>query len=322
MPFRTGHIADHPAVVDARIDIRHAAFHRAVVQAATGGLPFRTTNRAKLLSKNGGPGVLNQHDVGACEGFAHVSAGTLFFANLGIPKGLISPAMLYLGALLQDQSLQPDGTLSPVTDTGTMPSSILAAWQSFGAVLAQNDPQFPVSSASLYQNPTDPNSVLKLPPIEEFYQASPYRYRGAYFITALGPARLLSAMTVWAAGRTITDAIPASGQDFQGYTGGVLGSLSGPVDHANHLVDYEWTGSTTDWMTFQSAMRNGDQTTFNLLSQYVTLHGVNSWGGDSDDPTGWGESDSVSGATGGCYRANTNHFFQAEDLCVIDLQAA
>lgn len=322
MTFRTGHINDLPAVIDTRVDLRHAEFHRAAVQATTGGLPFRTTNRAKLLKANGGPGVLDQKDLGACEGFAHASAGTLFFANQGRPIGLLSGDFLYLGALLQDQTLQSDGTLSPVTDTGTMPSSILAGWQAFGGVLASDDPTYPASRATLYTNPADDNSTLKLPPIEEFYKASPYRYQGAYFIMSVGPQRLLDAMTVWAAGRTITDAIPASGPEFQGYTGGVLGSLSGPIDHANHLLDYEWTGSTADWDTFQTAMRNGDQTTFNLLSQYVVLHGVNSWGGDSDDPTGWGESDSVSGATGGCYRASTVHFDQVQDLCVIDLRAA
>ena len=315
MTFATGHIADHPVTVARRTGLHLAPFQK-TLKAAAALLPSQTMNRANLSTTNGGPGLLDQQNLGACEGFAHASAGTLYLANQGQSAGLISPIMLYLGALLQDQTLQLDGTLSQVTDTGTMPSSILAAWLSFGALLAKDDPNYPASQSTLYQNPTDPNSTLKLPPIEEFYKSSPYRYQGAYFITSGGPKRILDALSVMAAGRTITDAIPASGQDFQGYSGGILGALSGPIDHANHIADYEWVGSTADWQSFQTALRNGDTTTVTSLSQYLIFHCINSWG------EVWGEADPVAGTAGGCYRAGTNYFFQAEDLCVVDLRAA
>ena len=119
-----------------------------------------------------------------------------------------------------------------------------------------------------------------------------------------------------ASGRTITDAIPASGSQFQSYSGGVLGALSGPIDHCNHILDYEWTGSNQDWLTFVTALSQGNTSVATSLGTNLIFHCVNSWG------VTWGEADVVSGEPGGFYRANTNYFNQAQSLLVVDIQAA
>jgi len=310
-----GHIADHPEVVKKRPGLHLHPLFGAIITTA---LPLMTTNRINMPPAKGGPGIVNQHDVGGCEGCAHASGGTLFLAGKGKSKGLISNVALYLGALMFDQTLNPDGTLSTITDTGTQPSSILSGWQTFGARLAANDPQYPMASSTLYKTPGDPNSSLILPAVDGgLYADAAYRFNGAYFIAAAGPAQLLQLLTVLASGRPVTDAIPASGQQFQSYTGGILGALDGPVDHANLIVDYEWVGTATDWVLFVIAIQQNDAATTTRLAVNLVLHCVNSWG----DDTGWGEADAVSTMIGGTYRANIDYLNLAEDLCVVDLSA-
>jgi hypothetical protein len=311
-----GHIADHPEVVRRRAGLHLHPLFGAILATV---LPLATTNRVNMPPAKGGPGILNQTDVGGCEGCAHAGGGTLWLAGQGKSKGLISNVALYLGALMFDQTLNPDGTLSTITDTGTQPSSVLSGWQTFGARLAANDPQYPMNSSTLYKTPGDANSPLILPAVDSgLYADSPYRFNGAYFITATGPARLLQLLTVLASGRPVSDAIPASGQQFQSYTGGILGALEGPVDHANYIVDYEWTGTPTDWVSFVVAIQQNDVATTARLAVNLVFHCVNSWG----DNTGWGEADAVSTMIGGTYRANIDYINQAEDLCVLDLSAA
>jgi intein/homing endonuclease len=260
--------------------------------------------------------IANGMAVHNCEGFAHGSGGTIDLAVQGKSQGLISPSLLYLGALLFDQGFNADGTLTAVTDTGTMPSSILSAWRTFGALLAANDDQYPISQQVLYQDPSNQNSPLILPPPEKLYASSPYRFNGAYFITTQGPARLLQAMAVLAAGHPISNAICASGPEFQGYRGGIMGMLSGPIDHANLIVDYEWIGTVADFATFVTALQQGSTSTIAALSKYLILHCINSWS------EGWGEGDAVATVSGGMYRASTVYFDQAADLCTLDISAA
>lgn len=317
MSFRTGHIPDHAAVASRRAGLHlHPMF--AAMMAVASSLPMATTNRAKLPVSEGGPGILDQHDTGSCEGHAHASGGTLKLAVVGQSQGLISPCALYLGALRFDQGLNPDGTLTTATDAGTMPSSILSAWGAFGAQLAKDDPQYPASSATILSVPSDPNSPVVLPPPERLFAASPYRYKGAYFITAQGTQRVLQALTALATGNPISDAIPASGSDFQGYTGGVLGATSGPVDHANLIVDYEWTGSAANWQAFLTALVQGNTTQAAALAVNLLFVCVNSWG----ETTGWGEADVMSNSRGGTYRANIDYFNGAQDLCTLDISSA
>jgi hypothetical protein len=313
--YSTGHLPDHPEVVKRRKLLRLTRLGAGFLLLA-GSLPMATTNRAWMAVSKGGPGILDQDGIGACEGFAHASSATRFLTSQGQSSGLLSPTALYLGALLIDQTVQPDGKLSPVTDTGTMPSSIDSAWQVFGALLAKDDPQYPASTATMYQTPSDPNSLLVLPAVEELYADNSFRYTGAYFLTTQGPARLLEALSTLAAGRDITVAIAASGPQFQNYSDGVLGALSGDIDHANFITDYEWTGSAADWAAFTTALTQNDTATIARLAPQLIFHCVNSWS------EGWGEADSIAQVSGGMYRANTAFFDQAQDLSVIDLKVA
>lgn len=312
-PRRTGHLPDHPEVVRRRVGLHVAPFFGAMMALAS-SLPMSTSNRANIDPAKGGPGILDQHDTGSCEGHAHASGATIFLVGQGQSRGLISPVQLYLGALYVDRTLNPDGTLSTPTDTGTMPSSIVKAWQNYGALLAKDDPQYPARSTSLYKTPSDPNSPLLLPPPERLYADGAYRFEGAYFLASQGAQRLLDTLTALAAGRPVSDAIPASGDKFQGYTGGVLGALDGPVDHANLIVDYAFGGTTEQWTQFTTRLAQG--TVDSTLVRLLVFTCDNSWGEQ------WGIGDTVANVAGGLYQADVDYFNQAEDLCVLDLSAA
>ena len=298
MSFRTGHIADHPAVVARRLGFHlHPAF--GAMKAAP--LPLSTNNRAKLPVSESGPGILDQHDTSSCEGHAHASGITLRLALAGtsLPE-VVSPVGLYLGALLVDRAPNADGTLPDLLDQGTMPSSVLSALAIWGSCGASAWGQYPASSQTLYQDPSNPNSPLIAPTPEKLYAESGYRAGGAYFVQTVGLQKVLDILGALASGRPVSDAIPASGQDFQGYTGGVLSATSGEIDHANLIVDYEWTGTPEEFTAWQGGAPG--------LDQHLIGHGVNSWGAS------WGE--------GGQYRFDRSFFDQLADACVLDVTRA
>lgn len=302
MTYRTGHRPDHPSVVDARVGLHLHPQYGAMRAAA---LPMATRNRDKIPISAGGPGILDQHDTSSCEGHAHASGVTLRLAIAGTPLSEpVSPCGLYLGALLVDREPNPDGTLPPLLDQGTMPSSVLTAAGLWGSCGASVWGQYPASSVTLYQTPSNPNSPLIEPKPEQIYAESSCKLAGAYFVQSTGLQRVLDVLSALASGRPLSDAIPASGQDFQGYHGGILGPTSGDVDHANLIVDYAWTGTQDQFTSWQNGAPG--------LDQYLVGYGVNSWG------YGWGESDVV-GSSGGLYRFNRAFFDQLQDPCVLDV---
>lgn len=281
MTLHTGRLPDHPAVVAARPKFH---LHPDAARLRSAQLPTSTANRSRLLVANGGPGILNQGQTGSCEGHAHAAATTLFFALRGTPIPLVSPVGWYQGALMLQRQPKSDGTLPYLSDDGTTAWTILQAASLFGVASAQ--------TYGLY--PANPATITKEPELLQLEAEQAFVLGGAYFINSIGDQRCFDVMACLAAGIPVTMALAASGPDFQGYHGGVLGVTSGPIDHANYFVDYEWDGA-------------------NLGS--LVLHCVNSWG------VGWGEPDSLSGASGGTYRANRFFLAQAEDLCVMDLIA-
>jgi len=311
MTFRTGHRHDHPAVIAARVGLH---LHRGYGAMRAVALPLKTTNRRLLSVANGGPGVRNQRDVGACEGETHSSGATMRLALMGTPlKEVLTAAGLYLGALLIDRVPNADGSLPPLVDVGTMPSSILSAWQTFGACSESAWGQLPMSSATMYVNPANAatDQTLIPPTPEQLHAESPVKFKGAYFVQSTGRQRIIDIMSALAAGFPVSGAIPASGQDFQGYTGGILGPTTGDVDHAQLCLDYEWTGSQADLTTW---LAGGDDT---LADKYLIIHDVNSW-----DVT-WGEADDMSGEPGGLYRASRAFLDQSfQDACILDVEAA
>ena len=308
MTYRTGHIPDHPAVVAKRLGL---PLFRKYGAMRAGALPLATKNRAQLKW------MLNQQDTGSCEGHAHASAITLRLALAGTPLSeVISPVGLYYGALLVDCTPNPDGTLPQLFDTGTMPSSVLTAAQTWGSTGASAWGQYPASSTTMYQDPSNPQSPLIEPHPEQLFAESAFRMNGAYFVQTAGLQKVVDILTALAAGYPVSDAIPASGSTFQGYTGGVLTAeeMTGDVDHANYIVDYEWTG-TQDQFTSWLGGASG-------LDQYLIGHGVNSWGGVGCPFGGdWGEVDSLN-SLGGQYRFDRTFFDMVQDACIHDVVKA
>lgn len=303
---RTGHIPDSAAVAARRLGL-HLHPDYAAIRATP--LPLATTNRSSLPTSKGGPGIQDQSDVGACEGFAHSSGATLFYAIKKTPIPLVSAQGLYYGALKVTRVPNADGSLPKLYDTGTTPSAIQNAWTVYGAASSIAWGQNPCSTATMYVDPADPAQIAAGGPMieptpEQMFAEFPVRFGGAFFVQATGLKKVLAILSALAAGYPVTIAIPASGPQFQGYTGGVLGALSGPIDHANLIVDYSWTGTQAQFTAWQTGATG--------LDQYLIGYGVNSWG------TGWGESD-VSGIPGGMYRFNRAFFDQLQSPSVLSL---
>jgi len=297
--YPRGHIPDHPAVAAKRHGL-HLFRGIGAIRAAVVPLDG-TKNRLWLPVSKGGPGIQNQLDMSDCEGFAHSSGATLRLAIAGTPVPRRAAGGLYLGALMADRVPNADGSLPYLIDQGTMPSSILSAWQLWGSTDEATWGQQPASSQTMYADPTGsnpaiPQGALTEPKPEQLYAEKACTFNGAHFIQSTGDQKVLDIMQALAAGYPVSIAIPASGQDYQGYRGGVLGALSGPIDHANMLVDVlSWDGKDPSSAIFI---------------------GCNSWG-----DTGWGESD-ADGIAGGMYRCSRAFIDQLEDPCVLDVARA
>lgn len=305
---RTGHIPDHPVTVAKRIGLSMFRGYSAM-RAAT--LPLATKNRAQLKW------LLNQQDTSSCEGHAHASGISLRLALAGTPLSeVVSPVGLYYGALMVDRVPNADGTLPDLFDSGTMPSSILSAMQTWGSTGASVWGQYPASSTTMYQDPSNPQSPLVLPHPEQLFAESSFRLNGAYFVQSTGLQKVIDILTALAAGYPVSDAIPASGDSFQSYEGGVLtaAQMTGPVDHANLIVDYAWTG-TQDQMTSWLGGASG-------LDQYLVGYGVNSWGGVGCPFGGtWGAVDPLN-SLGGQYKFERTFFDMVQDACILDVVKA
>jgi len=169
-----------------------------------------------------------------------------------------------------------DGTLPQLSDDGTEPNLIQAAGREWGVPSLTTWGGFPATSASVIVEPT----------LAQLEAAQESRYDGSYYIQSIGDQRLLDLMTALAAGFPVVNAIPGGGSMFQGYSGGILGAVDGPIDHATYFYDYKWDGK-------------------NVAS--LVVWGANSWGSD----TGWGET--------GTYRCNKDFINQDLDLEVMDI---
>ncbi len=304
MTHQTGHLPDAPAVVDARVGLH---LHPEYGAMKAGTMPPFTTNRQKLRW------LVNQTDIGGCEGCAHGSGTTLQLANDGTPLDEpVSHIGLYLQALMIDAPLNADGTLPWLVDVGTMPSSILGGMLTYGGAKQSVWGQMPMSSGTMYSRDSGaPEGALIQPSPTQLFGGRAFRLNGAYFLQSTGVALVRDLVRVMASGRVLTNAIRASGSAFQQYTGGVLGALSGAVDHAQLQADYTWTGAQSD----MDAFMGGDDSKATLLQ----IHGVNSWGGvGCPDGGDWGEVDSLN-LLGGQYRGNSAFIQSAEDWCVLDL---
>lgn len=269
-----GHRPDPPEVA-----ARRKGFH--LLKAKRGfdasSLPSKV-DLSPYVTGPGGPGIFDQGSTGSCEGHAHAGAITARFAALGAPIPVVSPIGIYCLARCIGRQANRDGTLPPLTDDGTEPSLAISAVETWG-----------VTSVDAWGSfPADPSTINAEPSLAELEDASDFKLLGAYFLQHAGDQKVLDIMTALAAGYPVVIALPASGETFNDYTGGVMGALSGPIDHANYIVGYELA------------------TPGNYGSVIVKC--VNSWG------VGWGER--------GMYRANRHFVDQLEDCCAIDVAPA
>ncbi len=251
--------------------------------------------------------IANAMAVHNCEAHAHAAAITLYFAVLGKPlPELLSPVGIAYGMYTIDRPPPaPDGTLVPLFDVGSMPSSVLSALGRWGGCGASVWGQYPASSATMYVPGTTDAELIEPAP-EKFKAESPIRVDGAFFVQSSGLQRRIDIMSALAVGRPVSMAIPASGATFQAYRGGILRAvdLTGDVDHANYLLDYEWSGTQaelTSWLQGAPGLDNK-----------LSFWNGNSWGED-----GFGTSD-VPGIRGGLWQCDVTALDSSiQDACVL-----
>jgi hypothetical protein len=274
--FQTGHRPAPPEVV-----ARRKGFHLLHQKRSLGSVSLATSyDYSAVVISNDGPGILDQGQTGSCEGHGHAGGITTNFAIKGSPIKLVSPIGIYAVARCIGRKPDASGHLPPLTDDGTESDLAIAGIEEWGVCSADSWGDFPANPATINDEPT----------MAQLERASDFRLNGAYFLTSdpSSDQYVIDIMTALAAGYTVAFALPASGPEFQGYTGGVLSSLSGPVDHENYLVG----------CSVPSA---------GAYSQ-ATVRGVNSWN------KGWGE--------GGFYSLGRLALAQTQDACVLDLSPA
>jgi hypothetical protein len=271
MNVRTGYRPDPPGV-----RARRAGFHLLKARHGLGAsaLPPSVDWRAQVLA---GPGILDQGQTGSCTGHAVAGAITTRFFLQSIPIALVSPVGCYTVGRAIDRQPNADGSLPPLTDDGAEPSQVVRGISEWG-----------VCSASTWGNyPADPATINEEPTFAELEAASEFELVGAYFLQSQGDAFVLDLMTALAAGFPVTHALCASDPAFNNYTGGVLGAMSGSLDHYNFIAGYEWDGRDP---------------------RSIVILAANSWSPE------WGEQ--------GFYRADRAFVDQIQDCAAFDVMAA
>jgi hypothetical protein len=270
---------------------RRPKFH--MLKAARGlgiaALPLSTNNRRFLPASAGGPGVRNQQQVGACEGFGHSSGITIGAAIAGKPIPIRSWKGPYTLARVLAEVADASGEFPPLTDSGTEPSLILQAGQTWGWPAATDWPD----------GTPDPSTINDPPNLAGLEAAEPFKLSGAYFLTSQGEQFCRDLMTALASGYVATNAIAASSSTFNDYSSGVLGPLDDDVDHCTLYLDFSWDGTNISSVVFDA---------------------LNSWTDENSPPWGWSD---IPGIPSGLYQCNAA-FAQkyCQDCAVLDVKGA
>jgi hypothetical protein len=255
----TGLVRDHIEVEKRRVSFR-------AMRLGTPTLPL------SMDLSSFAPPIRDQNGFGMCVGEAYSCASNTRLAAAGTPVDAISPFCVYKLARCVDRYGQ-GGLTVPLSDSGTTPGSAITALSNWGVV------------SEVTWGTEDATTINAEPTLTELEEASDFILNGAYFLTSDSDQRYIDIMTALCSGFPVCMSLAASGDVFNNYTGGVLGSLSGPLDHENYCVGY----------TLSSV---GDYAS-------IVLKCVNSWG------TSWGEA--------GFYRANRAFVDQCADWAVLDV---
>lgn len=240
MKYATGYVPDGA-------DHKRTPFGNFARRLGIASLPPSALVLASFL-----PSVLDQGQTGSCTG--HASACAIFteFAARGEPLGFVpSPAEIYRNGRAIDRA-DPSVVL---TDDGAQPNQVYRAIEEFG-VRAMGP-----MALGRYSD-ADPATINVEPQWGDLETEALTLLVGDYEIVTTGDARIVDVQTALVAQRPVTIAIAGGSDAFQGYTGGVLGLLSAPLDHYVTLYGFD-----TDPINGQ-----------------LIFYGRNSWG------TGWGES--------------------------------
>lgn len=224
MTHARGHIVAPPEVRARRKKIAMLAARRpALMGGAT--LPL-SVDLSQFITGNGGPGIPNQGDAGACEGFAFRTAIGARMAFLGKP--IARPAALGIYKLARRIDLSDMS--QPLADSGTMTDSAEAAVSKWGVVSETTWGELAADGTP------DMNAINVDPDLSKLEKAALCKFNGAYALTddMASDQLIVDILTALAAGYLVCYSLPASGADFQNYSGsGTVPSLTGPIDHEN-----------------------------------------------------------------------------------------
>lgn len=211
-----GLILDHPEVVKRRCGFGRMRRRLSAVAAPA------SVDLSSFVLGSGGPGIPNQGQYGDCVGWSTRGFINTRLAIMGTPVAPLSAYCIYRVARMIDRG----GPTGALTDSGTTPGSADSAVSNWGTV----------SDATWgADNDTTLNVDADLSQLEE---ASDFTVNGVYYLT--DTSTLVADMqTALAGGFPIRYSLPASGNAFQSYTGGVMTSLDGPIDHENYIVGYD-----------------------------------------------------------------------------------
>jgi len=303
----TGYRPDPSHVVAARDPGAFARF-TAPRLVGVGTYPMATRNRDSIPLSKGGPGIWNQVSLSGCTGMASGGAGTARFAIAGTPlPEALSPIGPYKLGRGIDRTPNDDGTYPALVDEGAEPTQVIRAAMTFGMASLSGWGEFP---------PANPATINVEATAAQLEAAGEFVLGGAYFLPNDDTgARILGIIRACTLGEPLTGSIAASGNAFEGYSGGILtaSQLTGPLDHYTYTIDHAWTGSSADWATFVSALQNGDTSIWTPMLPSFTTFDVNSW------DVSWGWSD-VAGLSGGFYQIDGSAIAQRSDQAVWEIE--
>ena len=296
-----GYNAAPPDVVARRVAFRVLSAKAGRVASAS-ALPLLTSNRQFVAAALGGPGILDQDGTDGCVGHVISNCITTRFSLCKTPIALVTPIGCYTVGRDILRVVNPDGTLSKLTDSGLDPDVGMQGVQTYGVCSAMTWGNFPASPATVNAEPTP----------AQLEAAKDFVLQGAYFIYGSNASTLLQIMQALASQYPVSNSVASRNVGFDEYTGGVIPAsvMDGTLDHYTMLIDYQWLSDEASFEAFVTKLQN-DEVDMAAIANLI-IYGVNSWG------ESWGESD-VAGISGGLYRVQADALSFMDSFCVWDV---